>query len=208
MPDTTPTLALDRGRRVSLLPRTGGHLRAGTVGSWDTSNGRVVASVDAAPDAVSSLDHHQVWLSTVTRGDEHGVTVFSGRAFAVDGESLRLEGVVRVVEEKRRRAVRAPGGLVSLQSSGAGERNVASLDISRSAVRLPVGDGGWGYPDPLDLVVQLRDTRPIYALAWLLRIDVEAKTVVLGFDSLSVADAEAIDRFVLTQLADPAGGLG
>src|SRR5687767_13784688 len=100
----SPTLAT--GRRVSVLPRSGGHAWAGTVQAWDLSGERVVARIHTASDAVADLDHHQVWLSTVSRdGDESGITIFAGRASAVDSESLQVEGVVRLADERRRRAL-------------------------------------------------------------------------------------------------------
>jgi len=202
---TDPDLA--RGRLVSLLPRAGGHSWAGTVRAWHASAGHVVARIHADEDAVSSLDHHQVWLSTVTRdADELGITIFAGRAYAVARESLELDGVVQLADEPRRSAVRATGSTVTLPPSEGPQHRVATLDISRSAVRLPVGPGGWVYDDPLDLVVHLGDTRSINVVARLLRVDMETRTVVLLFNDLLDDDAAAIDRFVLAQLPQPTGG--
>jgi PilZ domain len=196
--------ALTTGRRVTLLPRNGGHSWAGTVRSWKAADDQVVAQIFTEADAVSSLDHHQVWLSTVSRlGDEYGVTIFAARAHAVDRESLKLEGVVWLVDERRRRAVRVIGSEVTLPPSGGTRVRVATLDISRSAVRLPIGEGGWNYDDPLDLVVHLGDTKSINVVARMLRVDEATKSVVLGFDYVPDADAEAIDRFALTQLSEP-----
>ena len=195
--------ALTSGRRVTLLPRSGGHSWAGTVRSWDAANDRVVAQIYAEADAIASLDRHQVWLSTVSRiGDEYGVTIFAGRAFAVDNESLKLEGVVRLADERRRRAVRVTGSSVTLPPAGGPAIRVATLDISRGAVRLPIGEGGWTYDDPLDLVVHLGDDQTINVLGRLLRIDESAGSVVLGFDYLPDRDAEKLDRFALGQLSE------
>jgi hypothetical protein len=195
--------ALTSGRRVTLLPRSGGHSWAGTVRSWDAANDHVVAQIYAEADAIASLDRHQVWLSTVSRiGDEYGVTIFAGRAFAVDNESLKLEGVVRLADERRRRAVRVTGSSVTLPPAGGPAIRVATLDISRGAVRLPIGEGGWTYDDPLDLVVHLGDDQTINVLGRLLRIDESAGSVVLGFDYLPDRDAEILDRFALGQLSD------
>lgn len=195
--------ALTSGRRVTLLPRSGGHSWAGTVRSWNSADDHIVAQIYAAADAVASLDHHQVWLSTVSRvGDEYGVTIFAGRAYAVDHESLKLEGVVRLADERRRRAVRVMGSSVTLPPAGGPAVTVATLDISRGAVRLPIGADGWNYDDPLDLVVHLGDTESINVLGRLLRIDPVAQSVVLGFDYLPDDEAEALDRFALTQLSE------
>jgi PilZ domain. len=200
-------VALTSGRRVTLLPRNGGHSWAGTVRSWSAADDQVVAQIFADADAVSSLDHHQVWLSTVSRmGDEYGVTIFAGRAYAVDRESLKLEGVVRLADERRRRAVRVTGSMVTLPPSGGARLRVATLDISRGAVRLPIGEGGWTYDDPLDLVVHLGDTKSINVVGRMLRVDEETKSVVLGFDYLPAHDAEALDRFALTQLSPSTAG--
>jgi hypothetical protein len=197
------TGALTRGRRVTLLPRSGGHSWAGTVQSWDTADDHVVAQIYAEADAVATLDHHQVWLSTVSRiGDEYGVTIFAGRAYAVDNESLKLEGVVRLADERRRRAVRVTGSAVTLPPAGGPAIRVETLDISRGAVRLPIGEGGWTYDDPLDLVVHLGDEQTINVLGRLLRVDEAAGSVVLGFDYLSDPDVEALDRFALGQLSE------
>jgi hypothetical protein len=197
------TGALTRGRRVTLLPRSGGHSWAGTVQSWDTADDHVVAQIYAEADAVATLDHHQVWLSTVSRiGDEYGVTIFAGRAYAVDNESLKLEGVVRLADERRRRAVRVTGSAVTFPPAGGPAIRVETLDISRGAVRLPIGEGGWTYDDPLDLVVHLGDEQTINVLGRLLRVDEAAGSVVLGFDYLSDPDVEALDRFALGQLSE------
>jgi hypothetical protein len=195
--------ALSSGRRVTLLPRSGGHSWAGTVRSWDAADDHVVAQIYAEADAVATLDHHQVWLSTVSRiGDEYGVTIFAGRAYAVDNESLKLEGVVRLADERRRRAVRVTGSAVTLPPAGGPAIRVETLDISRGAVRLPIGEGGWTYDDPLDLVVHLGDEQTINVLGRLLRVDEAAGSVVLGFDYLSDPDVEALDRFALGQLSE------
>jgi hypothetical protein len=201
--ETALEVALTSGRRVTLLPRSGGHSWAGTVRSWSAAADQVVAQIFAEAEAVSSLDHHQVWLSTVSRlGDEYGVTIFAGRAYAVDRESLKLEGMVRLADERRRRAVRVTGSEVTLPPSGGTRVRVATLDISRGAVRLPIGEGGWIYDDPLDLVVHLGDTRSINVVARTLRVDEDTKTVVLGFDYLPDDVAAALDRFALTQLSE------
>jgi hypothetical protein len=201
--DTALAVALTSGRRVTLLPRSGGHSWAGTVRSWDSVADQVVAQIFTEADAVDSLDHHQVWLSTVSRsGDENGVTIFAGRAYAVDAESLKVEGVVRLADERRRRAVRVTGSTVTLPPIDGEQITVATIDISRGAVRLPIGDSGWKYDDPLDLVVHLGDTQSINVIGRLLRIDIARRSVVLGFDYLPDHDAEALDRFALTQLSE------
>lgn len=209
MTDWVAEPALARGRRVSLLPRSGGHSWAGTVRTWDASDDHVVAHILAEAEAVSSLDHHQIWLSTVSRiGDERGVTIFAGRADAVDGESLKVDGVVRLADERRRLAVRAPGSTVTLPPVGGQQRRVATLDISRAAVRLPIGEEGWTYEDPLDLVVHLGDTTSINVVGRLLRVDRATRSVVLGFDDLPDLHAEAIDRFALSRLSEHEGAAG
>jgi hypothetical protein len=186
-----------------MLPRSGGHSWAGTVRSWDAADDHVVAQIYAEADAISSLDHHQVWLSTVSRiGDEYGVTIFAGRAYAGDTESRKLEGVVRLADERRRRDVRVTGSSVTLPPAGGPAIRVETLDISRGAVRLPIGEDGWTYDDPLDLVVHLGDKQAINVLGRLLRIDEAAGSVVLGFDYLPDQDAEALDRFALGRLSE------
>jgi hypothetical protein len=201
--DTVLADALTSGRRVTLLPRSGGHSWAGTVRSWEAAEDHVVAQIYAEADAVASLDHHQVWLSTVSRlGDEYGVTIFAGRAYAVDNESLKLEGVVRLADEPRRSAVRVAGSTVTLPPAGGPAIRVATLDISRGAVRLPIGADGWTYDDPLDLVVHLGETKTINVLGRLLRVDEATRSVVLGFDYLPDHDAETLDRFALSQLSE------
>jgi hypothetical protein len=201
--ETALALALTSGRRVTLLPRSGGHSWAGTVRSWEAVADQVVAQIFTETDAVNCLDHHQVWLSTVSRsGDEDGVTIFAGRAYAVDTESLKLEGVVRLADERRRRAVRVSGSMVTLPPLDGQQLTVSTLDISRGAVRLPIGEDGWLYDDPLDLVLHLGDTQPINVIGRMLRVDTTARSVVLGFDYLPEEEAEALDRFALTQLSE------
>jgi hypothetical protein len=201
--DTALADALTSGRRVTLLPRSGGHSWAGTVRSWEAVADQVVAQIFTEADAVNSLDHHQVWLSTVSRsGDEYGVTIFAGRAYAVDTESLKLEGVVRLADERRRQAVRVNGSMVTLPPLDGTQLTVATIDISRGALRLPIGEDGWLYDDPLDLVVHLGDTQSINVIGRMLRVDTDTRSVVLGFDYLPEHDAEALDRFALTQLSE------
>lgn len=203
MTETALADALSSGRRVTLLPRNGGHSWAGTVRTWEAADDHVVAQIYAEAEAVASLDHHQIWLSTVShRGDdEYGVTIFAGRAYALDDESLTLEGVVQLADESRRSAVRVTGSTVTLPPAGGPSIRVATLDISRGAVRLPIGQDGWSYDDPLDLVVHLGETKTINVLGRLLRVDEVTHSVVLGFDYLPDHDAEALDRFALTQLS-------
>jgi hypothetical protein len=202
--DTAPVLA--GGRQVTLLPRNGGHSWAGIVRAWDAVDDRVVARIQAHAEAVSSLDHHQVWLSTVSRnGAEHGVTIFAGRALAIERESLRLEGVVRLADERRRRAVRATGSTVTLPWLDGGQLTVAALDVSRGGVRLPALEGGWKYDGLVDLVVNLDGATSINAVGRMLRIDTETKSVVLRFEGLPDRAAEAFDRYALAQLTVPNG---
>lgn len=205
MTETVPAfpMALASGRRVTLLPRSGGQSWAGTVARWDAVDGTVVAQIQAAADAVSSLDHHQVWVSTVSRdGDERGVTIFAGRAREVGRDLLQVDDMVRLTDEPRRRAVRATGCVVTLPPAGGPQCQVDALDISRGAVRLPMVAGGWTYDDPLDLVVHLEGDTEIVVVGRLLRVDTETSSVVLDLDDLTETDSEAIDRFVLAQLPD------
>lgn len=202
MTDMSPTLAA--GRRVSVLPRAGGHAWAGTVQAWDLSGDRVVARIHTEADAVADLDHHQVWLSTVSRdGEESGITIFAGRALAVDPESLQVEGVVRLADERRRRALRAGGAMVTLPPSGGEQQTVAALDISRGGVRLDLGEVGWSYEDPMDLVLHLGEDRSLNVVGRLHRFDSTTGSAVLTFDDLPERDAEALDRFALTRLDPP-----
>ena len=108
---------------------------------------------------------------------------------------------MRLADERRRRDVRVTGSSVTLPPAGGPAIRVETLDISRGAVRLPIGEGGWTYDDPLDLVVHLGDEE-INAVGRLLRIDEVARSVVLGFDYLPDRDAETLDRFALGQLSE------
>ena len=201
MTDISPVLTLAGGRRVSMLPRSGGHAWAGIVRAWESTSDHVVARIQAAAEAVTNLDHHQVWLSTVSRdGGEHGITIFAGRAKAVEPEALELEGVVRLTDERRRRAVRATGGMVTLPPLDGVVRTVSVTDISRDGLRLPLDVDGWGYDGPLDLVVHLGDGPSVNVLGQLLRIDTAAKSAVLQFTDVQVEVAAALDRYVLTQV--------
>ena len=192
------------GRRVSLLPRAGGRAWTGTVQTWVVTADRVVARVDASADAVRTLDHHQVWLSTTnhTRGGE-GITIFAGRAVAVAPGALELDGVVRLADEPRRQAVRAAGCRVTLPPDINGvQHTVAAVDLSRGGVRVPVDTSGWTYDDPLDLVLHLPDEPAMNVVGRLLRLD-PAGSAVVGLDDLADEVAAAIDRFALTQLPPP-----
>jgi hypothetical protein len=202
--DRAPTLAA--GRRVSVLPRAGGRARGGTVQVWDASGDRVVARIHTDADAVADLDHHQVWLSTVSRHrEESGITIFAGRASALDPESLQVEGVVRLADERRRRALRAGGAMVTLPPARGEQQTVAALDISRGGVRLALGEDGWSYEDPMDLVLHLGDDRSLNVVGRLHRFDPGTGSAVLTFDGLHERYAEALDRFALTRLDPPPG---
>jgi hypothetical protein len=193
------------GRPVSLLPRAGGRAWTGTVQTWEVASGHVVARVVTSADAVSTLDHHQVWLSTTSRtGDGEGITIFAGRAVAVASGALELDGVVRLADEPRRRAVRAAGCRVTLPPDLTGvQHTVAAVDISRGGVRVPVNSTRWPYDDPLDLVLHLPGEPSVNVVGRLLRLD-PAGSAVLGLDALADDVAAAIDRFALTQLPPPA----
>ena len=118
-------------------------------------------------------------------------------------EELKVhEATVLGADERRRRDVRVTGSSVTLPPAGGPAIRVETLDISRGAVRLPIGEGGWTYDDPLDLVVHLGDQKTVNVLGRLLRIDEVAGSVVLGFDYLPDKDAEALDRFALGRLSE------
>ena len=192
---------LSGGRRVSLLPRSGGHSWAGTVRSWQHEGDHVVARIETAPEAVRDLDHHQVWLSTVSRnGDEHGITIFAGKAHAVEPAALELDGVVRLADEHRRRAVRAGGCEVTLPIGDDGrQQTVAATDVSRGGLRLPPQPGGWTFGDPLDLVLHLGGGPSVAVVGRLLRTEPDG-SVVLALEELTAGAAAAIDRHALDRL--------
>ena len=50
--------------------------------------------------------------------------------------------------------------------------------------------------------MHLGDEQSINVLGRLLRVDAATQSVVLGFDYLPDYDAEALDRFALTQLSE------
>ena len=182
-------LALHPGRSVSLLPRAGGHAWAGLLTDWrETGDDHVLAHVQTDLAAIEALDHHQVWLSTVTKvDDEDGVTIFVGRALAQEDGSLLVDGVVRLVSERRRRAVRAAGAKVRLpDQDGHPGAAVAATDVSRGGLRLAMNGTGWTYDEK------------VTATARLLRE--EDGDVVLELDGLAEVDAAAIDRYALNQV--------
>src|ERR1700710_239650 len=109
MDTTSPYLS--SGRQVTLLPRNGGQTWTGVVRRWDaTPAPHVVANIETTHPAVTALDHHQVWLSTMNAADdEYGITIFAGRALGIGDELLEVDGVVRLATEPRRRAIRGDG---------------------------------------------------------------------------------------------------
>lgn len=206
MTETAGAPQLTGGRLVNLLPRSGGQARAGTVQDWLSDNGRVIAHIGLDAESVAALDHHQVWLSTVRRSDsEHGITIFAGRAIATGPKSLEVEGVVRLAEEPRRTAVRAPGCMVTLPPLGGRDVTVTAEDISRGGVRLPLDETGWPYDDPVDLVIHLDRDRGINVVARLVHVDERARTVSLRFDAPDPLDAAALDRYALSRLPQTSG---
>ena len=201
-PVTAPVLT--SGRQVSLLPRAGGHAWSGTVATWDTSEpGHVVARVSADAEAVDALDRHQVWLSTVTRAeDEEGVTIFVGQALASPDGSLVLDGVARLVGERRRASVRARGGLVRLpHGEGRPARTMPAIDISRGGVRLSMPGSAWTYGDKSAVTVELPSGEVLEAQSVLVRTT--GDEVVLELVDLGDAEAAALDRYALSRLPDP-----
>lgn len=195
--------ALHPGRSVSLLPRAGGHAWAGLLTDWqETGEDHVLAHVQTDLAAVDALDHHQVWLSTVGKlDDEDGVTIFAGRALAQEDGSLLVDGVVQLVSERRRRAVRAAGAKVRLpdQDSRPGA-TLAAADVSRGGLRLAMNGTGWTYGQEVTVTVELPDAATVMATARLLRE--EGGDVVLELDDLAEGDAAAIDRYALTQVEE------
>jgi hypothetical protein len=195
------SLVLADGRQVTLLPRAGGHAWSGTVASWDTSEpGRVVARVRADAEAVDALDHHQVWLSTVTRGDqEQGITIFAGTALAAHDGSLVVDGVVRLVSERRRASVRATGGLVRIpHGDDHPARTVPATDISRGGVRLAMAGDTWTYGDKTTVVIELPSGEVLEVHTVLVRTS--ADDVVLELVDLGDAEAAALDRYAISRL--------
>jgi len=206
---SSPSPALT-GQRVSLLPRAGGRAWTGTVQSWDAAADHVVARIDASTDAVSTLDHHQVWLSTISPDADHeGITIFAGRAVAVAQHALELNDVVRLTDEPRRQAVRAPGCRVTLPPDTLGaQHTVTAVDVSSGGVRVPVDPAGWTYEDPLDLVLHLPGARSVIVVGRLLRLDPASgsavvSSAVLSLDDLTDDVAAAIDRYALNELPSP-----
>jgi hypothetical protein len=194
-------LALHPGRSVSLLPRAGGHAWAGLLTDWqETGDDHVLAHVQTDLAAIDALDHHQVWLSTVSKvDDEDGVTIFAGRALAQDDGSLLVDGVVRLVSERRRSAVRAVGAKVRLpDQDGHPGATLAAADVSRGGLRLAMNGTGWTYDTEVTVTVELPGAASVTATARLLRE--EDGAVVLELDDLAEVDAAAIDRYALTQV--------
>ena len=200
-PGDGPPPILADGRQVSLLPRAGGHAWPAEVAVWDVSEpGHVVARVRADAEAVDALDHHQVWLSTVTRADdEQGVTIFAGNARAARDGSLVLDGVVRLASERRRTAVRARGGLVRLpHGEGRPARTVPAADISRAGVRLAMPGSTWIHGDKTAVSVELPSGEVLDVHTVLVRTT--ADEVVLELVDLGDAEAAALDRYALSRL--------
>lgn len=201
-----PPPVLTSGRQVSLLPRAGGHAWAAEVAEWDVSEpGHVVARVRADAEAVEALDHHKVWLSTVTRSDdEEGVTIFAGTAEAAQDGLLVLDGVVRLASERRRAAVRASGGLVRIaHADDHPARTVPATDISRAGVRLAMPGSAWTYGDKATVIVELPSGDVLEVHTVLVRTS--ADEVVLELVDLGDAEAAALDRYALSRL--PAAGV-
>jgi hypothetical protein len=196
-------LALHPGRSVSLLPRAGGHAWAGLLTDWqETGDDHVLAHVQTDLAAIDALDHHQVWLSTVGKfDDEDGVTIFAGRALAQDDGSLLVDGVVRLVSERRRRSVRAAGAKVRLpDQDGHPGATLAATDVSRGGLRLAMNGTGWTYDHDVTVTVELPDAATVTATARLLRQ--EEGDVVLELDDLAELDGAAIDRYALSQVEE------
>lgn len=201
-PTSAPTGTPASGDRVSLLARASGRSWPGTVRAWEETEPAAIARVSTQPAAVDALDLHQVWLSSSTAG---GVTIFEGRARAVQPELLEVTGMVLLADERRRQSVRGTGGIVTLSPAGGEQRTVQPIDISRDGARLPLGEDGWQLDDPLELLVDVDGADPIAALAHTLRVDESAHAVVVAFDDLAQEDAEAIERFALSALGRRAG---
>ena len=200
--DTTSAPYLSSGRRVTLLPRTGGQSWTGVVRRWDTTpTPHVVADIATSRPAVTALDHHQLWLSTVNATDgEYGITIFAGRAAAVGDELLEVDGVVRLATEPRRRAVRGDGASVSFPSSQSAPGPWPVVDLSHGGLRVPVGMVGWPQGAEVDIVLHLDEEQEVKAVGRLLRIEANDSQAVLELVGLSGPDAAAIDRHVLARL--------
>ena len=209
MDQRTSPPVLANGRRVTLLPRSGGQSWTGIVRSWDVdAPPRVVAGVEAPRPAVSALDHHQLWLSTVSASDgEYGITIFAGRAAAVGDERLQVDGVVRLATEPRRRAVRGGGASVSFPGRDT-HGPLAVLDLSRGGLRLHATEVEWLDGGEVELVLHLDAEEDVKAVGRLLRVDDAEQHAVLELVGLSGPDAAAVDRHVLARLDREAGSDG
>ncbi|NAZ83127.1 hypothetical protein GTR02_15005 [Kineococcus sp. R8] len=191
---------------VTLMPTSSATVHTATVRSWTASAaGLVVTShVSATPASVAALDGQRVWVSTEAHADADGAVVphavFQAVAQAHREDELALTGVMLLAAETRRGAVRATTSKLAHLSTPDGDREVRTVDISRTGVRLEAGSLPRAHEE-VDLSLDLEGGVEVHAHGEVLRVDDATGEAVVRFVELDRDAADALERSVLIELA-------
>jgi len=201
------------GSDVVLLPVAAGHERSGTLAEWSAGPAGLVVTVrvELAPEHVAELSGQRVWARV--ESPDGAVRVLEGVVVAdAVGASLTMTGMLALAEERRRAAPRVETMLpvkVSLDALALRHASDAhTVDLSRTGARLRmpaaslkasmvVAKGGV----MVEVEVAVGATETVTADAEVIRVDAERGEMAVRFVGLQEADAELLDRAVLTTLS-------
>ncbi|MFB9377224.1 PilZ domain-containing protein [Kineococcus gynurae] len=182
-------------------------MHAGTVRSWIASAaGLVVTSqVSTTPETVAALDGQRVWVSTDSDDGADGVRphgVFQAVAQASRSDELSLTGVMLLVAETRRGAVRAPTEVEARLSSDTGEARTTTVDLSRTGMRVrDTADLPHTPHAPVEVSLALEDGSAVHARGEVLRVDEVSGEAVIRFVDVDAPTADRLEHSVLRELA-------
>lgn len=198
------------GSPVTVLSQSRGVAHDAIVRTWEAGEAGLVVStrVDLNPDAMHDLADQRVWVSVPMQ--EHGMTVFGGIAHTAGESSLDITGVVPLVRERRRQAVRSsPSATVTVSSRQRTPQRMPALDLSRGGVRVVLrGRRELTLGEHVVVDVHFDDGRTVPTTGQVTRIDLHAGHAVVRFDRMPQSHGDQIDRYVLFRLAsDPNGAV-
>ena len=196
------------GSPVTLLSQSNGVWHEAVVRSWDSGDAGLVVStrVELDPEAVHDLADQRVWVSVGS--PDRGTTVFGGIAHPAGERSLDITGVVPLVREQRRAAVRsAAKASVTVSAQQRAPIRLAALDLSRGGVRVALRDRReLALGEGVVVDVHLDDGRTVQATGHVTRVDLRSGHAVVRFDRMDPHHGDRIDRYVLFRLTSPPHG--
>jgi c-di-GMP-binding flagellar brake protein YcgR len=201
-PFSRPTLLPDR---CVLTPMAAAPSVAGRLLSYEAGLAGLAVRLTAkvTPSAAERLDAERVWVTANTGGR---IVAFQSVAHRIGETALETNGITVPVEEHRRTHLRAATRIpIRLQVSHVDGRepslhNGHTVDLSRGGCRVQLSDGDveevLGAGTTADVTLDL-GTQPVVTAGEVLRVDPTDRQAVLTFGSLTVEDADRVERHVL-----------